>query len=529
MTRYDAIVVGAGAGGGVAANVLAQRGFRVLILEQGPWLDFATSGRDHLRNHRLPQYGDNTGLKPEENPRVFVDGTGNPHIVLSYQGGFNHNATAVGSGTFLYGAQAWRFHPYDLQMASVYGVPEGSSLADWPIGYEDLVPWYERVEDEIGVCGSPPAEEMPARREYPMPPTALPEKGRRLQEAAKGLGWSTQRVPLLINSVPHDGRAACVNCQHCVGFACPVDAKNGTQNTAIPRALATGNATLLTEASVLRVNLVDGRATGVTYVKDGVETNVEAPVVVVAGGAIESARLLLLSGVESDHLGRHLQGHYYHGAHGIFPDEVWDGIGPGASVATLRFNHGNEEVIGGAMMADDFIATPISFAKGSRPVGIPGWGQAHKEWMRHAYPRFVTASGPVQEIPSPTSRVSLDPWVTDSLGRPVARLSGTTHPETIRTSLFINARGAEWLRAAGCETVWVNEPVLRLSGGQHQSGTCRMGDDPTTSVVDRNGKVHGIEGLYVADGSVHVTNGGFNPVLTIMALAMRTASAIPDV
>ncbi len=513
---YDAIVVGAGAGGGVVAYVLASRGARVLLLEQGGKVDFASSGRDPLRNHRLSQYGDNTDLGPDAR-RVFVDPGGIPTIVRSYQAGYNHNATAVGGGTPVYGAQGWRFDPRDFQMATEYGVPDGSSLADWPFGRAELDPWYAIVEHEIGL-----ASDLP---DAPMPPTALPEKGRRLAVAAGELRWSARRVPLLINSVPRDGRPACVNCQHCVGFACPVDAKNGTQNTVIPRALATGNLTLRTGATARRLILDDGER-GVAYVHEGREIEVRAPVVVVSCGAVETARLLLLSGIENDAIGRHLQGHYYHGAHGLFNDPVWDGIGPGASVATTQFNHGNDGVIGGAMLADDFIALPISFAKGSRPPGVPGWGAPFVEWMRRAYPRYVSAVGPVQEIPSPDCRVTLDAWVTDALGRPVARLSGTTHPETVRTAAAMNVRGAEWLRAAGCETVWSGEPSLRLSAGQHQAGTCRMGEDPRTSVVDPEGQVHGFPGLYVADGSVHVTNGGFNPVLTIMALAWRTASHI---
>ena len=517
MTRYDAVVVGAGAGGGVAAYVLASRGAKVLLLEQGPWLDLASTGRDHLRNHRLTQYGDNTGIDPEAR-RVLVSADGTPQIVRPHQGGFNLNAVAVGSGTLVYGAQAWRFHPKDFRMASEYGVPEGSSLADWPFGYEELAPWYGRVEHEIGVASDDPGT--------PMPPTALPEKGRRLAAAAKGLGWDVQRVPLLINSVPRHGRAACVNCQHCVGYACPTDAKNGTQNTVIPRALETGNVTLLTGAVARSILFGDG-AEGVSYVHEGREHEARAPVVVAACGAIETARLLLLSGVQNDNVGRNLQGHYYHGARGLMPDPVWDGVGPGASVATLRFAHGNEGVIGGAMLADDFVATPISFAKSPRPPGVPGWGRAFTDWVRGAYPRFVTASGPVQEIPSAECRVTLDPWVRDGLGLPVARLSGTTHPETVRTGQAINARGAEWLRAAGCETVWSDTPTLRLSAGQHQAGTCRMGEDARTSVVDPQGRVHGVRGLYVADGSVHVTNGAFNPVLTIMATAWRTAAGIP--
>jgi choline dehydrogenase-like flavoprotein len=138
----------------------------------------------------------------------------------------------------------------------------------------------------------------------------------------------------------------------------------------------------------------------------------------------------------------------------------------------------------------------------------------------------VRVTGPVQEIPSADARVTVDPSVRDRWGIPVARLSGTTHPETVRTAEFMHARTQEWLSAAGATKIWGKPPRLRLSGGQHQAGTCRMGDDPQSSVVNRFGRVHGHDNLYVADGSVHVTNGGFNPVLTIMALAFRTAKHI---
>jgi choline dehydrogenase-like flavoprotein len=124
--------------------------------------------------------------------------------------------------------------------------------------------------------------------------------------------------------------------------------------------------------------------------------------------------------------------------------------------------------------------------------------------------------------------VTLDPKVKDRCGIPVARLSGSTHPETVRTADFMQARVREWLDASGAQRIWGSPPRLKLSGGQHQAGTCRMGDDPASSVTDPHGRVHGHDNLYVADGSVHVTNGGFNPVLTIMALAFRTAERIAD-
>ena len=525
MKEWDAIVVGSGAGGGGTAQTLAERGLSVLVLERGAWLDYSSSEhRDHLRNHRLSQYGHSTGPPLEGNDRVAVDLDGVPHLVKPHQGGYQNNASCVGSGTHVYGGQAWRFHPLDFKMASTYGKPEGSSLADWPISYEDLAPFYEQVEHLMGVSGGPPAPEMPTRRAYPMPPVAETKKGRLLKAGADRLGWGTQVVPLLINSQEWDGRPGCCHCQHCVGFACPVDAKNGTKNVVFSKWAGRPDLQLRTGAHATKLILEERRCKGVRFLERGIEQTAYGKMVFVAASAVESARLLLLSGVESWALGRNLQGHYYAGNSALFEDPIWDGVGPGASIATLKFNHGNVGVIGGGMLADDFIMMPIVMAKWSRPADVSGWGKAHKDWMRHAYPRFINVTGPVHEIPSPLARVELDPQVRDSNGLPVARLSGATHPETVRTTAFMQARGREWLEAAGAAKIWSGPPDLGLSGGQHQAGTCRMGDDPATSVVDRNGQVHGYENLYIADGSVHVTNGGFNPVLTIMALARRTAT-----
>jgi choline dehydrogenase-like flavoprotein len=175
------------------------------------------------------------------------------------------------------------------------------------------------------------------------------------------------------------------------------------------------------------------------------------------------------------------------------------------------------------MLADDFIVLPITFVKRKLPPDLPRWGAANKNFMRDNYRRVMDITGPVHEIPNPDSRVTLSATVRDKFGIAVARLSGVAHMETVRTAAYMNGRAKEWLRAAGAIKVWGDPPGLYLSAGQHQAGTCRMGDDRQTSVVDRWCKVHGHDNLYIADGSVHTTNGGFNPVLTIMALAFRTA------
>ncbi|HMB96222.1 MAG TPA: GMC oxidoreductase, partial [Tepidisphaeraceae bacterium] len=248
------------------------------------------------------------------------------------------------------------------------------------------------------------------------------------------------------------------------------------------------------------------------------------------GGAIESARLLLNStshhhprglGNEFDQVGRHLQGHYYTGALGYFREITHDNNGPGVSIATTQFNHGNAGIVGGAMLANEFIKLPIQFWQSCFPPGMSRWGLDAKKFMRNNFSRLIHVQGPVQEIPNPDSRVTIDVNVRDKFGVAVARLSGTTHPETVRTAEFIRDQAERWLRAAGAENVFSWPIDLHLSAGQHQAGTCRMGNDPQTSVTDSWGRVHEHENLFVMDGSLHVTNGGFNPALTIMALAFR--------
>ncbi len=539
MAKYDVIVVGAGAGGGVIAGVLAEAGKRVLLLDRGPKKTFNDVGRDHLRNQRLAQYGNNAGPDGPGMPRVFVDWkTGEARTVAPHEGGYMNNASVVGGGTLVYGAQAWRFHPLDFRMASTYGVPQGSSLADWPIGYEDLAPFYEQAEWELGVAAD--ATQMthfpPYNKPYPMPPMTLNIQGKTLRAGAEKLGWHVLSVPLAINTVPYNNRPACLHCQHCVGFACPVDAKNGSQNTLIPRALVTGRCDLVTGATVAKIETGSDNktVTGVSFFDaDGIYQTVDARVVVVAAGAVETPRLLLLSGLGGPRVGENLQGHYYPGAIGLFPESVWDGIGPGVTTATVKWNHGNEDengpIIGGGMLADEFIPLPVTFWKRMTPPDMPRWGMQSKNWMRDNFRYTTDVKGPVQEIPTSESRVTLDPSVTDKWGLPVARFEGATHEETVRTSRFMHKKAVEWLQASGATKIWGNAPGGRaLSGGQHQAGTCRMGDDPQASVADRFCRVHGHDNLYLGDASVHVTNGGFNPFLTAMALAFRTAKHVNE-
>lgn len=542
MNKYDAIIIGTGAAGGIVACVLAEAGKHVLLLERGPRLSFADVGRDHLRNQRLAIYGHNAGPDVNGNPRVFVDPQGHSRIVKPYELDYHNNAACVGGGTRVYGAQAWRFHPDDFRMATKYGVPEGSSLADWPISYETLEPFYERAEWELGAAGNGESiqRQIPRKRNYPLRPVGPSPQTVALQKAAQQLGWVTTPVPLLINTEPYGGRSACIACKYCVGFACPTDAKSGSQNTVIPRALATGNCELKTSTIVEAIETDErGNVIGVSFLDHATgepqRQTAHAKIVIVSAGAIESARLLLNShsalhpaglGNEHDQVGRNLQGHLYPRAYGISPTKVFDGIGPGVTIATTQFNHDNPGIVGGGMLADDFIKPPIDFWYDSLPPDLPRWGIDNKRFMRENYTRVMHVRGPVQDIPNPEGRVTVDAAVRDKWRIPVARLSGTTHRATVEAAEFMRERGEEWMRASGCEKVWSAQPGLILSGRQHQAGTCRMGRDPKSSVTDEWGRVHNHDNLFVVDGSLHVTNGGFNPVLTIMALAFRSAEFI---
>ena len=538
LDPVDAVVIGAGAGGGVIAKELACAGLRVVLLERGRWVTAWDDGKDDLRNQRTSVLGAPFGPDDERNPRVAVDRRGRELVVLASDGAYSNNAACVGSGTVSYGAMAWRYMAQDFRMKSIYGCPAGSTLDDWPITYDDLEPFYEKAEWEMGVSGdvAPDPFHAPRRRGLPMPPLPPNREYEILKPAALRKGWHPFDIPMLRNSVPYNGRGPCMRCRWCVGFACEVNAKNGTQNTVIPTALATGLCELRTDAMAKEIVLdARGHATAVTYYNaDNHLQTQPARLVVVSAGAIETARLLLNSksrlhpnglGNRYDWVGRNLQGHAYPRAVGLFDHDTYDDVGPGASIAICDFNHNNPGLRGGAMLANEFIRLPIQFT-GMTPPDTPRWGRANKDYMRQFYRRSIAVMGPVQEMPVFEARAQLDPRVKDFWGIPVARLSGGRHPHSVEVARAVVVKAAEWLEAAGAIRIWTSVPGMELSGGQHQAGTCRMGNDPRTSVVDRNCRIHDADNIYLADASVHVTNGGFNPALTILANAYRVAAAI---
>lgn len=543
--EFDVVVVGGGAGGGVAAGVLAEGGMRVLLLERASMHTNAALRGDHFRGKR-PGLAQPTASPGPGHPRVLVGADGTVDEVESVEHSrWGLNAMTLGGGTRVWQGMAWRFMPEDFAMASTYGVPEGSSLCDWPFDYAELAPYYDRAEWEIGVSGEegPLTTRTPRARGYPMP--ALP--GGRLREmfgaAADRLGWGWGPIPFCINSTPRSGRAACVGCAQCVGHACPVDAKNGTQNTVIRRALASGSASLAMGAQVVEVLHDRGRrATGVRVVFHQAGTPVERTVrcgdVVVAAGAVETPRLLQVSGLGNAQVGRHLHDHSGTVVVGGGPEAIERYIGPGHCVATMDFVHRDGEAWGGGIVFDGLPFVPVVLASLAPIFGVPPAGSEHKRWMREGLPCVLGAMGIGQQVPSARSSVSADPTVRDRVGMPVARLEGHPHPVNREVVTYLEARCSQWLAEIGCQEVRPLFDAMRSQfgggrdagpqspAGEHSAGTCRMGDDPATSATDRFGRLHGTDNVYVADASLHPTNGSVNPGLTVMANAFRVAELL---
>ena len=529
---YDTIVVGAGTGGGVVAAMLADAGERVLLIERSRQHASAELRNDHLRGKRAAIYTPTAGPSRHE-LRVQQDIDGGASTLEPHDIGWGLNAMTVGGGTRLWQAQAWRFLPEDFQMASVYGTPEGSSLIDWPITYDDMAPFYELAEHEIGVCGDAHflRHYRPQAKDFPMPALPKDHRAEVMHTAADQLGWRSGPLSFAINSVERHGRAACVACQQCVGHSCPVDAKAGSHNTVLRRAGGPGSSLDIVAGSrVLRIETERATATGVTVSDTESERTIRAGRVVLSAGAAETPRLLLWSGLGNDQVGRHLQSHTYALAYAKHRDRFHAWTGPGHSWATLDFNHHNPGVIGGGVIHDGTQNLPVAAAGILAGFfGVPSYGPAHTEFMRDGIHQLLTTMACGQQIPSATARVTLDPAVKDSFGVPVVRFSGGSHPADEPMHKFLSARCVEWLEAMDCTDIVDIGGRVRwfysrsTTAGEHGAGTCRMNDDPNLGATDRFGKVHQTSNVFVADASLHPANGGVNPGFTVLANAFRIA------
>jgi choline dehydrogenase-like flavoprotein len=529
----DFVVVGSGAAGGVIARELSQAGFSVVVLEQGPRLGPGDFEHDELK------YSFQSGITndPALSPQTFrVDAS-----EVARQPPMGNSlvyARIVGGSSAHFTANFWRFHENDFQERSLLGGIAGTGFADWPITYQDLEPYYSKVEWEVGVSGlanSSPFD-PPRTKPYPMPPLPVKSSGVLLERGGRKLGLHPFPAPMAIASQPYRGRPGCAHCGFCIGFGCEVMAKSSTLYTMIPEAEATGRCEIRPHSYVYQVALNKrGRTTGVHYF-DGHKRDQfqKSKAVVVSANGGETARLLLNSASDrfpqglansSGLVGKYLMFNHSSAVHAQFEHE----LNEYKSVQVTRIIHDFYEAdpkrgfYGGGGIDARMGGQPLGWALASGGE-LPSWGAQYKERLE-AFPRSMMAAGHCTSLAMASNNVSIDPALKDAWGIPAIRVTYKDHPDDLAMGVFLQDRCVEIMQAAGAQKTY--RAAQRLArGGVHLLGTCRMGNDPASSVVDKYHRTHDVPNLFLCDGSSFVTSGRGQPTETIQALAFRAADHI---
>lgn len=549
----DAVVVGSGPGGATVADVLTAAGWSVVVLEKGrnhlvelqpPFAPKGAFSNDEIKFGRRHFLGPDPLAEPRTFRRTEADGD------RLFTGDVNNLPSTVGGGGTHADGKLPRFREEDFHLRSARGPVDGAAVEDWPVQYDELEPHYAEAERLVGVAGDAGANPFAAWRSgpYPMPPGPDMFGAVLSAGAAERLGLHPYRAPTGANSVPYDGRPACNNCGFCA-FGCPVHAK-GDPIASLRRALATGRCELRPEAYVTDVLLeaTGRRTTGVRYVDAAGEVReLRAGHVVLAAGAFETPRLLLRCGVgnSSGLVGRHLTYHFQTFTVGGFPFPL----------------HGHR---GRAVthLMDDFLVPGADDLAAAREAGLP-WirggtvehgasglpiqealtyptGEQHTRSMQDSALRerlwVFTMQG--EDLPQATNRIDLDPTVQDAFGLPAGRVTysphrhervASAHWAPVLERVMLEA-GADWSFSSTSPPIdpdpSVEHPLGLAPASKHVMGTCRMGTDPATSVVGPEQRFHDVENLLCCDSSVFVTSAGYNPTLTIVALAHRAASSL---
>ena len=530
--KADVVIIGAGASGATAAKVLCEAGVKVVALEKGQWRRRETFGGDELAN--INRY--NLWPDPILNPRTWRETAASPTRVEA----FCPVPQMVGGGTVHW--QGWlpRFTPNDFRMRTVAGDLKGASLADWPITYEELEPYYLKVEWAFGVSGQAGANrfEGPRSGNYPCPPMPISRYAAKFMQGCEALGWNAFPTPQAALSRPFDGRKATVVSAFAQQHGDPTGTRSSALNVFVPQALATGNYDLRPESYVRELVLDrEGLIKAAIYQNDrGEEIKQEADLFILACGAVETARLMLLSKSSrfpnglangSDLVGRNVTFHEYSAAVGSYDDPVYAWAG-GGYVSASSFQHYEHDpsrgfVSGGHIaVAGVGIPLPINWCLPGRPT----WGAEAKKIDREEFNHSLAVAMVLHDMPQHDNRIELDDQVVDAWGLPVVRVTLRPHKNDFDQGRYLIDRGAEILEASGARSI-TKVYAERVTGNcSHQHGTARMGNEPDTSVLDRSCRAHEVENLYVVDGSPFPTATGANPTLTIMANAWRVAEKI---
>ncbi len=538
---FDVVVVGAGAGGAAVAWRLCTKGLRVLILEAGPRFN---SERDYpltdpgWERRGFPvrpgsagavRFGDLGVLDPEDRDLASWNRVSGPLVrgarrVPAGQG-YAH-VQGVGGSTLHFVGEAHRLNPRAMRLRSAFGAG-----ADWPLNFAALEPYYTLCETLIGVAGAP-GDARWADAAHLQPPHPLSPSSARLVEAGRSLGMTWQSNCRAALSQPLDGRPPCNYCGNCAR-GCPLGDKGSADVTFVRKAEATGRLQIETGAQVTQIATDrTGRVRSVSFVQDGRATRLETPVLVLAAGAVQTPRLLLASGGlgnGSGQVGRNFMETLHWASTGLAPDLAnshmglpadaicWDFNTPGAvpgAVGGCRFSSAAQE---------QWLVGPIAY--GTRL--IPGFGAALKRDLRTHFGTAISVGAIGETLPDESCFVDLDPDNADESGMPLPRINATLTDNSLRLLHFMAAKSRELLGAAGVEMLAEEGGAWDRFHATHVFGTCRMGADSATSVVDAHGRAHDVPNLYIADASVFPSSGGGEaPALTIQSLAIRTADRI---
>lgn len=532
--RVDVAIIGAGASGATAAKVLTERGMRVVALERGPWRKRESFGGDELAN--VNRY--NLWPDPILNPRTYRASTdGETKVEL-----FCPVPQMVGGGTVHW--QGWlpRFTENDFKLRTIAGDLPGTTLVDWPISYADLEPYYTKVEWAFGVSGAGGVNKYESFRskDYPCPPLPPTRYSRKFYEGCCKLGYSCFPTPMAALSRPYNGRPVTVQSAFAQQHGDPTGTRSSALSVWIPDALKTGRLDLRPDCYVHEI-AVDGqgRAKSAVYQDaDGDFIDQEADIFILACGAIESARLLLLSrsprfpnGLANgcDLVGRNATFHEYSAAIGVFDDPIyaWAGGGYVATSSYQFYEHDDKRgFVGGCHIASAGVGIPlpINWSVPDRPM----WGLQAKQIDRDFYNHSFAIGMVVHDMPQHENRVELDDKVKDAWGLPVARITSKIHDNDLKMGRWVIDHNAEILEAAGAKKVYRVYPKRITGNCSHQHGTTRMGDDPNASVLNKWCQAHEVDNLFVVDGGPFPTGTGANPTLTIMANAWRVSDYIAD-
>ncbi|WP_150526138.1 GMC family oxidoreductase [Roseibium sediminis] len=501
------VVIGTGAGGGVLANELAQKGVSVVALEAG--------GRylpDDYINDEWESFGQLAWLDKRTTSgdwRVAKDFSGLPAWIVK----------AVGGTTTHWAGASIRFQAHEFKTRTTYGNVQGANLLDWPIDLAEMEPWYENAEAKLGVTRTGDRAGLPGNNNFKV-----------FEAGAKKLGYKEVHTGrMAINSADYDDRIACQQTGFCFQ-GCKWGAKWSAAYTDIPRGEATGNLEVREHAHVLKIEHDEsGKVTGVVYAdKDGNQHMQKARIVCVAGNSIESPRLLLNSASamfpdglanSSGQVGRNYMRHMTGSVYGVFdkPVKMWRGTTMAGIIQDEARHDPSRGFVGGYEM--ETLALGLPFMAAFLDPGA--WGREFTTAL-DGYENMAGMWLVGEDMPQETNRITLNHDVTDQYGLPVPNVHFDDHPNDIAMRDHAYKQGMAVYEAVGATRVFPTPPYPST----HNLGTNRMSEKARDGVVNRWGQTHDIANLFISDGSQFTTGAAENPTLTIVALAIRQADHI---